>query len=482
MSEERDFDEIFRSKLDEQQFPFDESNWDAAELLIEKQRKKEKRRRFFFIYFIGIITGISIMSPIFYLINKSDSNQNTELAVNESEHDGVVDNEIIGTQENTKSIENDEKIIHSDDSAKSTSIESVIINDTKQNTASTNNGLNTNKNSTNENKSNFSSENNNQSDSNSATQLIDHSNQDTKKNGTTSNNLNAENHNSPNSGIDHVKIDSIVDDNLILPLKENIFDTTAVALYDAIEDSLTEKNSENELIKDSTQLISENDTSIEDNEEISSLPFIKERSLLLHIGGVYNHFWKYNDTLDGLSVSPTFGLTIYSHFIQNFSYSIGLFYQFRGNMNYNFKEVKASSPSFGKNDSVFNYSVKRLHYLVLPASIYYHINEKNSVGFGGSFSYLISSISTLNVYNETNFGKTLLSSDKSINFLEGFNRFDASLNLSYRRKIGVRMNFTTDINFGLFDQKSNSYFTNSSTYFERNIYVRATLAIKLSDL
>ena len=58
MSEEENFEEKIRQKLSEEEFPFDESNWEKAEDMIDTSRKRKKRLRFIIIFFLGIAGGI----------------------------------------------------------------------------------------------------------------------------------------------------------------------------------------------------------------------------------------------------------------------------------------------------------------------------------------------------------------------------------------------------------------------------------------
>src|ERR1700677_3891898 len=69
MSEQEKFDDLLRSKLEERDFPFDETNWDKAEAVIERS---EKRRRFGSIAFV-FSAGIMIGAGLMYFFNPNSS-------------------------------------------------------------------------------------------------------------------------------------------------------------------------------------------------------------------------------------------------------------------------------------------------------------------------------------------------------------------------------------------------------------------------
>jgi hypothetical protein len=73
MNEEKEFDELLRSKLSEREFPFDELNWDEAERLIVKQERWRKIRRISLVFSAGLAAGVCIMMP-FILNNHTASN------------------------------------------------------------------------------------------------------------------------------------------------------------------------------------------------------------------------------------------------------------------------------------------------------------------------------------------------------------------------------------------------------------------------
>ena len=70
MNSDKEFDDIIKSKLSEQEFPFDEENWDAAEEMIYDYRKRERIKRVAIIFASGLVLGILIMLP--FVVVKQD--------------------------------------------------------------------------------------------------------------------------------------------------------------------------------------------------------------------------------------------------------------------------------------------------------------------------------------------------------------------------------------------------------------------------
>src|SRR5665213_847524 len=93
MNEQEKFDDLLRSKLSERDFPFDETNWDKAEGMIEKSEKKKKYGFISLVFFAGIMVGAAIMYPFIYNANSSNQTTNTSPQQN--------NNAVVQNQSNT---------------------------------------------------------------------------------------------------------------------------------------------------------------------------------------------------------------------------------------------------------------------------------------------------------------------------------------------------------------------------------------------
>lgn len=481
MSEEKDFDEILRSKFEEQLFPFDEENWDEAEEMIERQRRKEKRRRRFILFFIGIMTGIGMVLPFFYSLNNSIS-ENKVQSKNKTQNIAENKNDSFNEINKKDSIENKQENQTADnkntdstndyyDEQESDKLKSNTEN---KNLEKTNKGKQ-------ENQKVKAGKNDISNASQQKSELIPNKSQKNKNTDkpiknessnpkeviTPSNNM----VNKVDKSSDKLDTNSIVkNENLTIIHDESIIvqkiDSSAITKTDST-------------IKTTDTLLTAMDTVLSNTPtKEPKTEFTPVRTWNLWVGSAYHKGWKYNDTLDGNGFSPVMGIQYQSHFKTHSSFSLGILYQFSGNLSYSYKNSISHQPSFGLNDSINRYSVKRNHYLIAPI-MYYFVKNKNQFGLGASFSYLILSNSKITIMRQSYSDLETLSVEKGKNFMEGFNRMDISLNLSYRRKLNSKFDFVTDFNFGLLDQKENSYFTNAITYFERNIYLRAGFNFKI---
>src|ERR1700741_2983907 len=117
-TEQENFDDLLKSKLDEKEFTFNEANWDKAEKLIIETEKKRKRRIIGFIFFIGMLLGVCVMIPFISgknnvekkdLSNKKIDNKTVNEVKPESEIEGS--NKTIKTNSDKKLTQENEHII-----------------------------------------------------------------------------------------------------------------------------------------------------------------------------------------------------------------------------------------------------------------------------------------------------------------------------------------------------------------------------------
>src|SRR5580704_14811655 len=78
MNEQEKFDDLLRSKSEERDFPFDETNWDKAEELIERSEKKRRFGLIGAIFMAGIGVGIVLMLP--FINNNKTPNTNNNIS------------------------------------------------------------------------------------------------------------------------------------------------------------------------------------------------------------------------------------------------------------------------------------------------------------------------------------------------------------------------------------------------------------------
>jgi len=191
-------------------------------------------------------------------------------------------------------------------------------------------------------------------------------------------------------------------------------------------------------------------------------------------GANFHTGWNYHDTLEGRGLSPLAGVGYTYYFNPQWAFYSGIRYE-------NIGGLKASRKVFSDTKYDFGYSAvntivetKSLHYLVLPLQFQYTINGKNAVRLGGSVSYLAFTQSNVSVYSRNSFGTSDVTEKEQNAFVNGFNQWDASLTLAFRRKISERFNVSVLADYGLLDIKSNDFFSNRK--YERNVGLKAIVA------
>ncbi len=495
MSKEEEFDEIMRSKFSEADFHFDEANWDKAEEMIELQRKKERRKRWFFIYFFGLASGLGIFLMLYYfnfsktdktniysdsqqnVVNKKQAESKTtsknEVTYNKTEltpdnNSNAVEQPSINTT--TNPLDNNSATLKEEQVSKTKVKEAVNNNNTLA------------ANSTNQTKKELKG--NNKSATKKELTPIKEEAENNELIAEKSSIKNTEEQAKANEEKTKVKTkDPVIDDNnkeIILTEQNEELDESKV--NSSIKDSVEAV----EILTDSTILASTEDSlpdsspALEDDKkEAGSSQFIPNSFFTIDFGGLYNLGWSYTTSgKEANGLSPVLGIAYTNQFKPKFSFNVGLYYQYLNNMNQTNLVVRSERPSFGKVDSITTVETKCLHYAVVPLLFYYDVNPKNSIGLGGSFSYLFRNDNNIIVERETDFMTEQLSTSKSANYLDGFKQFDVSLNLAYKRKLTTRWSLIALINLGLIDIKEENYFKLPEEIVERNLYLRTTLTYK----
>ncbi len=196
--------------------------------------------------------------------------------------------------------------------------------------------------------------------------------------------------------------------------------------------------------------------------------------------------WKYEDATEAGGFNPVLGLGITHYFNQKWSFNSGVQYGSIGYLKASKKSFSDVTYGFGSTTIDTIIDTRFLHYAVAPLLFQYSFNDKNTISFGGSISYLLNSKSKLSIKTTTVTAVTIdsnevNSSEKSETgyYANAFNNWDASLAFGYRRRISQKFNVSAIANFGLLDIKNNSFF--SREVFERNIGMKITLTYNLFD-
>lgn len=200
--------------------------------------------------------------------------------------------------------------------------------------------------------------------------------------------------------------------------------------------------------------------------------------------GAHAHLgWNYNDTIEARGVTPIAGIGITHFFNQKWSFYVGAQYNCIAYLNASVKNTSATTYSFGAKTVKTTVKPGILNYVVVPISVRYHFNERNAIFIGGTGGILINRKNEIEQITSYVMPTQTATSNSSVPYEDyyskSFNRFDASVDVGYRRKLVSRFSITAMVNFGLSDVKSDAFFLRKMA--ERNSGLKLILSYNLFD-
>lgn len=457
MREDENFDKIIQQKFAEKEFVFNEENWEKVERKINSSRRVNKFFRWTTIFSIGLCCGIAVMIPFVIDNDKKNTTENAEIVSELKPKHEIAElvkkENVVGISQDGLGDESTEKHfsvssktpVKTDKSYQNKSV-AIIEEDIKYKTGKV------------------------------TTQAI--SNVDLPEN---------------------ENVNSLGSENKQSITKAQAFVRQAEVGKEAVlEQAAATGNSEKQLLiealpKDSAQtkpdlqvnvfVHTDSSSSIHVSQNLSVQPQLPLLGLSttnvvsIDAGVNCNLGWSYHDTIEACGFNPLFGIGFAHYFNAKWALNSGIQYGSMVNFNATKKEFSSTKYDFGYNliDTVIN--TRSLYYAVLPLQLQYYFNNKNSVGIGGTISYLVNTKSDVAVYSKNSFGISGISTNKQFGFMSGFRQWDASVSLAYRRRITEKLTVGVLTNYGLFDIKSDAFFLKQK--FERNIGLKLIVTYDL---
>lgn len=460
MNEEEKFDELIRSRFSEKEFLFDEENWEKAEAIITSQRRSQKFIKWAGIFMIGLFSGIGIMLPFVLHENRDDSKNIAEVS-------NVEKNETTVSSVSKGEISN----IHSDHIISKPS-EISIHNERpeeiniKQNDSDRGQNILTNRNVQDDMKEKLTENKQNTKVNDTENHTTEFAENSVQEKG--SENPKTEISNEPSLSL----IQNPANDTLPLSLETN---GIPVGIKQPTSDSVIENKEAPVQTTASIKPKSDSATGATPNNalEMQPKPTIATANIFsIEAGTNYVFGWNHNDTTEARGFNPVLGLSAAHFFNTKWTVQSGIHY---GSIR-QLKESRISSDikyDFGYSSADTVIIPKTLHYFVLPLRVIYSINNKNSIGIGGSVSYLFNTTSKVITYTDNNSAITDKSEKNAFGYMQGFNQWDASLAVIYRRRITDKLAAGGKGDFGLMDIKD------GGTQRERNISLSIFLSYDL---
>ena len=199
--------------------------------------------------------------------------------------------------------------------------------------------------------------------------------------------------------------------------------------------------------------------------------------LFLELGSAYNLGYQNLGSIDGRGFNPLFGLQLMSVINKNYSFSFGLQYQSVGHLNYSRHISKVTRYGLGEDSYVTIITPSTAHYLYLPLRVNYQMKEKHIFSLGCNIGYLMNVSSKVETYNEHFNYVDNYKTYSTGGYTEGFAMFETQLALAYQGKLYRNFWLRSELYVGLTDMKNNTFF--GSNVFERNSGIKVSLMYQL---
>jgi hypothetical protein len=205
----------------------------------------------------------------------------------------------------------------------------------------------------------------------------------------------------------------------------------------------------------------------------SDEPFImqgKKNIFSVEAGVSWTGGWDYGLTTQGHGFNPLVGIGFMHYIKSKLFLKTGLQFSDFGNMNSVPYIIQRKEGNL-VNDSVL--TTKRLYYLTIPLQLEYYLGKntiggnKNTIGGGGSVSYLLGSSGTVTTYQVyDNNPPVNLTQYSHFSTLKGYATFSSSVYGFYKRTLNHKLAIYGIVYYGLTDLKNNSFF--GTNLFERD--------------
>jgi len=480
MNEQEKFDDLLRSKSEERDFPFDETNWDKAEELIERSEKKRRFGLIGTIFMAGIGVGIVLMLPFINnnktpnTVNNISSGQNNS-AAEQNKNAQQTSNSAISAVSAPEQYATDNKQVNSAASSQTATLTNGSgVSHVKKTRHTKNSGSDARtqysyvrpsaqKKDHRQVKAIYNPNSNKWVQNKAYKGSIDVADSNQQ--------LTEENRNNSSNAITGKN-----------PTDKNRTDVQSKTIENnsAITNNLTQKSdtsANKKATPNNDSTAQKKDSSTNTTPPIAQQPAAKSKKyshtlFSADAGGGYSLGWKKENGTQGNGLSPILGISVTHYFSTKISALIGLQYNSLGNINTLYSN-STTAYDFGTTTNVNSVTVKTLYYLSLPIKLQYNISGKNIISAGIDMLYMLNTSSSVVSYNQNYFGVSGNTASTKMGYMDGINNMDAQLTLAYRRKIN-RFTVTAEGYYGLLDIESNTFFGNN--VFERNSGLRFILS------
>ena len=462
MSDQENFDELIRQKLQNRKFDFDETKWNKAEALIEADEKKKKRRWGFLILSFGLMALLGC-AALFYF-NENGNKNNLIVSENSLTDPNIEKTKSSGTGSDQIS-NNSTTVKKEEERSNLNKTDKTIDNSGLLSNKETKNNIETDpkpdpivKKKSNDDKPDLSN-------SKDPVTIKDDGMINITSGGTWTKKKKEKTTESDNKTGTTAQQDHSFPEKIKIPNQGNVHvETPLLFAFPVNYVSHAWPSSEPSGIVMIT---------IPEKVTCNSKDDPKEEPELVKFGffvaGGTNYFYgfSFSDTAAvGNSFGPFGGLGIKHDFTKSIGITSGIFYN-------SLAHVVSTPLVFGIKSKDLGYVTKRvdiktntMHYLFVPLWMELKVKTKNEFSIGMNIHYLLSTTSKVARYDESYGAQQGRTEKKEYGYMDGFYRFDIGIACGYSRKFGNRFGTSLLFNYGLKDIKRNDNF--NSSLMDRN--------------
>lgn len=476
MSFEEEFDKIIRQKSDEAEFPFNESNWEQARMLIDSDRKQARLLRLKKMTKPAVALVITVISAFtaYYFLNESHTD-NVSSVSNEIKPN----NTIINTNPSTSNTQITVSKINN---------EAIRIENQQNDLSTQSNHITTANTQPKQTKQGVSKSGISKADTN-----FDNTNETENVQTGFENALASLSEGSAEEPIpSQSDLTQIVETDHLQTNPSNSGenaneDQSAIA---SSQEKVSELTSEAAQI-DYLNLITLNPQSIgmpireleaTTNIQTFDKDYFKLKSkthfLEAEFGMAYLNGWSTGNGSDGKGFDYYGGLNYGIYFQKKYSISIGLQAYNIAHISDPYYQASHKDYDFGSITVYTVVACNQMYFASLPIRIYYQMNSKNAFGLGINMATLVSSqINSESFYYLDN-QKVITSTSSEKGLFKGISNYNCMLTAHYERNLGSRLGVRAEFVYGL-----NDLFTNSkeSNLFQNTVGLRFGIKYKLFD-
>ncbi len=198
----------------------------------------------------------------------------------------------------------------------------------------------------------------------------------------------------------------------------------------------------------------------------------------LEAGTTYLFGWETNNGKDAKGFNAFGGLNYGMYLSKKLSASLGLQLYNVSNIKQAFYSKSNMDYDFGSNGNYTNITTNSLYYFSIPLRAYYNISRKGKIGLGLNTGFLFNGKNSIQTFTEADNVKSNVMVTKTTGYYEGLSKTNFLVSAFYNHSLTRRIKLNGEVIYGLSDTYNN---TSKNGINEKNIGLRLSLQYTLFD-